>query len=750
MPAGERWLRGTVSVLKASVGVVSVLCLGAGCESLLGVDFDPDVQVSASGGAGGTWPDAGAGGGASGGGAAGGNGGAAGEGEGGAVKICTPGALDDSTCPPYGLPEKNGVGVCRASIRTCLPDGTGFGECTQPVLPTAENCGTVDDDDCDGVEELAGGQDNECPCVPGATQSCGEAQLGTCDPGFRTCLSSGLGYEEICVGVVVEIDEDCSTPDDENCNGDEATSGTDSSCVCTPGQVIPCDYSGASAEVGVGICKAGSKTCASDGKGFGAGCTGEVGPVTELVADGTCNDGLDNDCNGAIDNGCECTEEEEQACYSGPAFTRNKGACTDGKQTCAAGGAWGACLGEHLPSLADTCGDQIDDDCDGVVDQGCIVEIVAGDYHTCARLSDGSVWCWGDNNHGQVGAPLSEKVKKTPYAVDLGGAAMGIAAGGAHTCAVLEGGSVKCWGWQYYGQLGNGETVTGTPISKQNERVPATVLVADPGGTTVPLTNAVAIVAGESHSCAVLSDGLMKCWGRNQWGQLGHWDTASYDTAVLVYYFGGAARGVGGFAHTCARLANNTLACWGLNDVGQLGYSTDGPLGDFHYTHQAGTVEANGSLFLEVSTGNRHTCGVVNNGSVKCWGLNSNGQLGNGAETGPNIVPGAVIGITSPAIAVALGAYHSCVLGENGGVQCWGSNGAGQLGDETRSAGLDYATPGIATNLTGAIAISAGAGHTCAALAAGGVRCWGSNTSGQIGDGTLVNRLTPTAVAFPP
>jgi alpha-tubulin suppressor-like RCC1 family protein len=300
-----------------------------------------------------------------------------------------------------------------------------------------------------------------------------------------------------------------------------------------------------------------------------------------------------------------------------------------------------------------------------------------------------------------------------------------LAAGGSHTCALLESGRVFCWGANTDGQLGDGST----------ESSPAPVAAAGLG------TDAVAVAAGERHTCALLRTGSVKCWGNGANGRLGDGTTKSRTVPTIITALSGGARALAaGSAHTCAVLRTGRVACWGLNAHGQLG---DGTTKERH-----SPVEIEGvSGAVAVAAGGSHTCALLDSGKVKCWGENGEaGKLGNGG-TDDSRVPVLVRSLGGPAAAIAAGRGHTCAVLSAGGVRCWGEGGSGQLGVENPSPGsLPLAPDGLKED---GASISAGRSHTCAVLKSGGMRCWGNNGGGQLGDSTLLDRPTPRDVDLP-
>jgi len=355
--------------------------------------------------------------------------------------------------------------------------------------------------------------------------------------------------------------------------------------------------------------------------------------------------------------------------------------------------------------------------------------VSAGFQHTCALTSAGGVSCWGENLNGQLGDGTNTSSSTPVSVVGLSSGVAAVSSGLQHTCALTTAGGVKCWGFNGFGQLGDGTTTNrNTPV--------------DVTGLT---SGVAAISAGRYHACVVTTTGGAKCWGSNFWDQLGDGSALIFrSTPVNVsgLLSGVAAVSAGDF-HTCALTTAGGLRCWGDNLAGQLGDGTT--------TDRMTPVDVSGLIsgVAAVSAGRFHTCALTTTGGVKCWGSNSFGQLGDGTTGSFRSTPADVSGLSSGGAAVSASggdpdASHTCAVTTAGGVKCWGKNLAGQLGDGTT---IDRNTPvDVSTLVSGVAGVSTGGQHTCARLTVGTVKCWGDNALGQLGDGTSIGQTTPVEV----
>jgi alpha-tubulin suppressor-like RCC1 family protein len=349
------------------------------------------------------------------------------------------------------------------------------------------------------------------------------------------------------------------------------------------------------------------------------------------------------------------------------------------------------------------------------------VPLAAGWNHTCAVSGGGGVVCWGNNDNGQLGDGSRTDRTKPVDVKNLDIRVVAVTAGWGHTCVLTDAGGVKCWGRNKYGELGDGTT------QRSSEPV-------DVGGLE---SGVVAIAAGDDHTCAITAQGSVKCWGYNEFGQLGDGTTETRNTPVDVPDLEGVTKIAAGMAHTCAATVGGGVFCWGSNELGQLGAETD------ESTRSTPEVVAGLSGELaELTAEGGHSCILDKAGSILCWGENTYGQLGDGT-TDNRAVPAPVAGLDGPAGIVAAGWSHTC--GVVGGVlQCWGWNFYGQLGEgSTANRSQPVAVQGLEGNV---VAVSGGGGHTCALLESGDIFCWGLNESGQLGDSSNQDNPLPVKV----
>ncbi len=351
------------------------------------------------------------------------------------------------------------------------------------------------------------------------------------------------------------------------------------------------------------------------------------------------------------------------------------------------------------------------------------VAVSSGEKHTCALTDLGGVNCWGNNEHGQLGDG-SMVNSNVPVEVQGLKDVTEIAAGWAHTCALTKSGAVMCWGYNKNGELGNGKTV--------DSSVPVEVSGFSAG--------AVSIGTKEDHVCAVtIEGGAVKCWGYNEFGQLGDGTHISRSVPVEVQGLTGKAAAVAaGERHTCVLTEAGGVQCWGNNEFGQLGYDQEA----FERLTPVIVPELQSGV-IGLSAAGGQTCALRTGGAVLCWGNNKYGQLGDGTSE-IRRSPVAIESLGQGVARVVAGWNHTCAVMGNGEVKCWGWNYYGQLGDETKAA--QSRPVSVRRLMEDAADVALGRTHTCAVTTAGGVKCWGRNESGQLGDGTNLDSIVPLSI----
>ncbi len=402
-----------------------------------------------------------------------------------------------------------------------------------------------------------------------------------------------------------------------------------------------------------------------------------------------------------------------------------------------------------------------------------VVQLAAGSVHTCALVSDGSVRCWGRGERGQTGHGSTEDVgddlqDDMQRAVSLGGRATQISAGFEHTCALMESGEVLCWGHNAFGQLGYGHTETigddELPIAAGPVALGEKAVFVAAGG----LHTCVLVERGAIRCWGDNTNGQL---GYGNTEDLGD-DETPIDAPDVDVGEGEVVQLTTGFVHSCARFASGALRCWGRGERpletavgghGQLGYGNTEDIGDDEVPAEVGDVPV-GEPVAYVSAGIAHTCAVTVSGNVRCWGRGEGrqgqGQLGyqEKENIGDDETPadaGDVETIGNAVVAVA-GDTHSCLIDESGALQCWGFGGFGQLGyGNMHNIGDDEAPAVAGTVPVGetVIQVVAGSYHSCVLTASHRVYCFGLGNSGQLGycdERSLGDDETPEVVGAVP
>jgi cysteine-rich repeat protein len=609
---------------------------------------------------------------------------------------------DDPAAEDWILPDASDPQMEDADI----PDLADVPDEIEPEPECVVNGDCDDSEPCNGQESCDVGT-----CVAGLAPA--EGTPCTSPAGADGACAGGLCIPFTCGDGDLDDGEEC---DDGNRTGGD---GCESNCTWTCETAGECDDTlGCTMD----MCDLGDHTCSNLLQPAGTVCRPLAGSCDVVeVCDGT--------------NAACPTDGFEPASL---VCRASVGVC-DLEELCPGDGP--ACPGDAVVSSGTACNDgnpcTYPDQCDGAgaclgTPSGLhdVQAIDAGNEHSCVLMPGGAMKCWGYDYNGQCGDGVSSYRRMVPVnVVGLSPAAVAVSTGSGFSCALTTAGGIKCWGHNFYGQLGEGSTTS---------RFSPTNVVGLTSGVT-------SFSANFTHSCAITGSGVY-CWGTNSEGQLGDGTTTSPLTPVQV---GGglpvtAAAVSTGDSHTCGLTPAGSVACWGGNDYGQLGDGTT--------TNRLTPVSVIGlgATAAVVSAGGHHTCVLSTGGAVRCWGYNGYGQLGDGTTTSrPS--PGDVTGLPGGIVDLCTGQDHTCVALGTGEVYCWGRNNYGQIGDGTTvnrsvpTAVVDLAAPAVDVACEG----DYNDAFTCAILADTSVMCWGYNTHGELGNNTTTDSSRPVAVLCP-
>ncbi len=356
-----------------------------------------------------------------------------------------------------------------------------------------------------------------------------------------------------------------------------------------------------------------------------------------------------------------------------------------------------------------------------------VAHVDAGGHHSCAKLPDGGTTCLGRNTTGQLGdGSVVNRGLAQPIAI-LKKDVLELAAGDAHTCALMRDGAVFCWGSNRVGAVAPGvDPIQGLPV-------------------TVPkVPPAVHLTAGENHNCALSAEGTVTCWGANDLGQIGDKALGRVVEPIVVPGIAGAIAIDAGGGHTCAVLRDNTGRCWGSNSAGQLG---NGKVEDFVAAGTAANLDTVGAL-RQLVTGTRHTCALTQAGDVFCWGRTLEGQLADGIPL-LALEPGLTVNLDQVA-GLAVGQGHVCAVRAAGDSWCWGRGDFGELGNGDTASMTEPAAVGASVAPTlAAVEIVSGNDFSCARMADGFVTCWGRGNRGQLGNKATADHARTVPVMLP-
>lgn len=489
----------------------------------------------------------------------------------------------------------------------------------------------------------------------------------------------------------------------------------------------------------------GTASAGSETEGSGAATSSETETMSDTVGStstgttsgtGEFSEGSAQGSTGpCTEAGCPC-DAEAGLCDDPLACSR--GVCTMSE------------CGDGTIDPAEQCDDGNGDDGDGC-DNDCSyteIHIDAGGNQTCALIEGGRVRCWGDNRSGQLGYGNTQNVgdNESPWEVgdiQLPTGVLEVRAGGSHVCALTQNlGEVICWGRGDDGVLG-----TGNENAVGDDELPANLSPIALGA------NAGVLSSGGRHNCILDTSSRVRCWGSAFLGSLGYGNNESIGDNELPAVAGTVELGAtaiqisAGLSHTCAVLSDGRVRCWGFNSSGQLGIGSVQPIGDDEFPNTT-TPLSFGVDAVKVVTGSLSTCTLFEDGTVRCWGRGGEGRLGRGDgsdeavgddESVINVEPVDLGGAS--AVDIVSGSEHTCVLLDSHEVLCWGPNTSGAVGNGSTAPVGDDETPGEAGPVVldgDVLQVASGSSHVCAVLEDYRVRCWGEVGFGRLGLGPSV------------